>query len=169
MYCTMYFVLRIRICVFRIQHSRISTGGGGLVACAPCPGDIKPKCQDLQEFQEFQAPSRCILSLVAEMHKTMPIYTSFFQGLCGMYGVPLSGQVPVLEYHKPWFLERVSSAIVWADFALPKKRSLFVGSFHLMLVAKKKIDEIFFFCMRLSTRMRNNILYTLMVWKTPSG
>lgn len=79
------------------------------------------------------------------MHKTMPIYTSFFQGLCGMYGVPLSGQVPVLEYHKPWFLERVSSAIVWADSALPKKRSLFVGSFHLMLVAKKKIDEIFFF------------------------
>lgn len=29
-----------------------------------------------------------------------------------MYGIPLSGQVLVLESHKPWFLERVSSAIV---------------------------------------------------------
>ena len=37
-----------------------------------------------------------------------------------MYGVPLSGQVPVLEYHKPWFFERGSSAIVWAVFVSPK-------------------------------------------------
>lgn len=129
MYCIMYEVLRTRIYMFRIQHSRISTGG--VVACAPCPGDIKPKCQEFQEFQEFQAPSRCILSLVVELHKTMPIYTSFFQRLCGMYGVPLSGQLPVLEYPKPWFLERVFSAIVWAVFVSPKKGPCSSAAFTL--------------------------------------
>jgi hypothetical protein len=66
-YCTMRLHMCCTMCGVLIPahcsgFKRRKTINRSVVA-APCPGDIKPKCQD------FQAPP-CVLSLVAKLYKT---------------------------------------------------------------------------------------------------
>ena len=101
MYCTMYFVhVHVPACSgFSIQEYQ-----HGVVACAPCPGDIKPKCQDFSKSSKSSKPppgvyyhwlQSCTRPCQSILHSSKD-----FAG-CTVY--PLSRQLPVLEYHKPWF------------------------------------------------------------------
>ena len=89
----------------------------------PSTGVLSPPlAQEILSLNaKISKPPVCIITgceTVQDHTRPMPIYTSFSQWLGRrVYSVPLypslalSQQVPVLEDHKPWFLERVSS---WA-------------------------------------------------------
>lgn len=107
-----------RTCLqFRIQEPRQQ----GCCRMRPLAREILSlNAKSFQDFQEFQAPLRCTTYIItgckaAQDHGYLILHSpKDYAGFTVYPSLPFYQQVPVLENHNPWFLERVSSAVVRA-------------------------------------------------------